>query len=56
MRISAQKASEILGISKPTVIKLIRSGKIDAVRIGNVYKIEVSEVERVRKDGTEQSG
>ena len=50
--LSVKQASEILEISKPTLIRYIRQGKVKAIRMGHVYKITQEEVERILKDGT----
>jgi len=41
------KASQLLGISKPTLIRKIKSGEIKAYRIGKEYRIPESEIKRI---------
>ena len=36
-------------ISRQFVWKLIKEGKLKAIKIGSIYKISVSEVERIKK-------
>ena len=37
------------GISRQFVWKMIKEGKLKAIKIGSIYKIPVSEVERIKK-------
>ena len=37
------------GISRQFVWKMIREGKLRAIRIGKIYKIPMSEVDRIEK-------
>ena len=41
--------AKIFGISRQFVWKMIREGKLRAIRIGSLYKIPVSEVDRIEK-------
>ncbi|NJE60963.1 IS607 family transposase [Thermococcus sp. 21S7] len=41
------KASQLLGISKPTLIRKIKSGEIKAYRIGKEYRVPESEIKRI---------
>jgi len=41
------KASQLLGISKPTLIRKIKSGEIKAYRVGREYRIPESEIKRL---------
>ena len=50
--LSVKQASEILEISKPTLIRYIRQGKVKAIRMGHVYKITQEEVDRILQHGT----
>ena len=36
-------------VSRQFVWKLIKEGKLKAIKIGSIYKIPVSEVERIKK-------
>ena len=40
------KASQLLGISKPTLIRKIKSGEIKAYRVGREYRVPESEIRR----------
>ena len=50
--LSTEQAAKMLGISYQTCFKLIKQGKIKAVKIGSYYKILEEEVERIKKEGT----
>ncbi len=41
------KASQLLDISKPTLIRKIKSGEIKAYRVGREYRIPESEIKRL---------
>jgi len=41
------KASQLLGISKPTLIRKIKSGEIKAYRVGRECRIPESEIKRL---------
>ncbi|WP_258085040.1 IS607 family transposase [Thermococcus thermotolerans] len=41
------EASQLLGISKPTLIRKIKSGEIKAYRIGREYRVPESEIKRI---------
>ncbi|KUH33779.1 hypothetical protein APY94_04450 [Thermococcus celericrescens] len=41
------KASELLGISKPTLLRKIKAGEIKAYKIGKEYRIPESEIKRL---------
>lgn len=49
---TTEEMAEILGISYQTAYRLIKAGKIKAVRIGGAFRIEKEEVERIKKEGT----
>jgi len=46
------KASQLLGISKPTLIRKIKSGEIKAYRVGREYRIPESEIKRLLRGKT----
>jgi excisionase family DNA binding protein len=50
------KAAELLGISRWTVIKAIRSRKFRTVRIGRRVLIEQSEIRRIIDEGRSPVG
>ena len=53
------KLSEVLRdlpISRPTLIRLLRKGKIRGVQIGRQWFVYSGEVERVRREGTGGGG
>ena len=47
--ITVTQFAKIFGISRQFVWKMIREGKLRAIRIGSLYKIPVSEVDRIEK-------
>ena len=49
--IEIKEASEIIGVHAETLRKLIRKGKIEAVKFGNKYKIKKIEIDRILKEG-----
>ncbi|MGQ4913173.1 MAG: IS607 family transposase [Candidatus Asgardarchaeia archaeon] len=46
------KASQLLGISKPTLIRKIKSGEVKAYRVGREYRIPESEIKRLLEGKT----
>ena len=46
-----KEVAEMLGVTYNTVWNLIQSGKIQAVKVGRVLRIEQSEVDRIKKEG-----
>ena len=46
------KASQLLGVSKPTLIRKIKSGEIKAYRVGREYRIPESEIKRLLEGKT----
>ena len=48
---SVKEVSNILGVTYNTVWNLIQSGRIKAVKVGRVLRIEQEEVERIMKEG-----
>jgi excisionase family DNA binding protein len=49
--LSTRKFAEILGVSRATVIKWIKNGKIKAYNVHGMWRIPYSEVERLLKGG-----
>lgn len=47
--ISPNLASNILNMSRPTIIKLINSGEIPACKVGSHYRLDVSDVMEYKK-------
>lgn len=47
--ISITQFAKLFGISRQAVWKWIRSGKVKAIRLGKVFRIPVSEVDRIEK-------
>lgn len=43
-------AARELGISRPTLMKMIRNGEIAARRVGTHHRVKTDEVQRVRAD------
>ena len=44
--LTASEAAERMRVSKMTVYRLIRSGKLPAVRIGKAYRVREDDLER----------
>lgn len=44
-------AADLIGMSKAWVDRMVREGKIAAVRMGNNRKISSLEIERIKKEG-----
>ena len=44
--LTAAEAAERMRVSKMTVYRLIRSGKLPAVRIGKAYRVKEDDLER----------
>lgn len=51
--ISASEALRELPISRLTLIRMLRKGTIRGVKIGKKWFVYASEVERVKREGTE---
>lgn len=49
--INLLEASRTLGVSAPTVYKLIQQGKLSAVKTGNKQRLDRSEVVELAKKG-----
>lgn len=39
MTLTTQQAADLLGVSRPTVVRLIKSGELAAERIGNRHRL-----------------
>ncbi|WP_042702343.1 excisionase family DNA-binding protein, partial [Thermococcus sp. PK] len=46
------KAAQLLGISKPTLLRKIKAGEIKAYRVGKEYRIPESEIKRLLEGKT----
>ena len=44
--LTPSEAQQLLRISKSTLYRLVRSGELPAVRVGGVYRIPMSELEK----------
>lgn len=42
-------AAHILGISRPTLMKKIRDGELEAIKVGSHHRIKLAEVERFKE-------
>jgi len=51
--IKVSEALKELPISRATLLRLLHKGKIRGVRIGGNWFVYASEIERVKKEGTE---
>jgi len=49
--LTTDEAIEFLKISKPTYLKCIRLGKINAIKVGNGWRVLQSELYRFLKSG-----
>ena len=54
--VKVSQALKELPISRATLIRLLHNGKIKGIRIGKKWFLYASEVERVKKEGTEGGG
>jgi len=54
--ITLTEAAAILGVSYPTMRRLIRQGKINAVRVGKMILIPGEEIEKLIKESTKEGG
>jgi excisionase family DNA binding protein len=43
---------KVLHISKTTAFRFIASGKLKAVKVGKIWKVEEAELDRIRREGT----
>ena len=48
---SSTQVADKLNISRQTVFRKIKDGKIKAIKVGKNYKIPTTEVTRIIKDG-----
>lgn len=46
--LSLKQVADILNVSRQTVFNWVKTGYIKAVKIGRQYRIEQSEIERLR--------
>lgn len=44
MKLTTQQAADLLGISRPTVVRLIRDGALPAERVGNRHRLLLDDV------------
>ena len=49
--LSRREAAAVLGISEGLVIKMVRLGRITAIRIGKCVRIPRHEIERILREG-----
>lgn len=42
-------AAEQLGVSRPTLMRMIRAGEIDAHKVGSHHRLKLSDVQRFRR-------
>lgn len=50
--LSPHRAATLLGISRRTLDRLVKDGRIPAVRIGGNWRIDPDVIDAVRKHGT----
>lgn len=51
MTLTTQQAADLLGVSRPTVVRLIKSGELAAERIGNRHRLVLDDVLAYREVG-----
>ena len=49
--LSVKETADLFGVTKRTVFRWIKSGKMKSVKIGRTVRIKESEIERVIKEG-----
>lgn len=49
MTLTTQQAADLLGVSRPTVVRLIKSGELAAERIGNRHRLVLDDVLAYRR-------
>ena len=49
--LSVKETADLFGVTKRTVFRWIKSGKMKSVKIGRTVRIKESETERVIKEG-----
>lgn len=47
---SVDEVAEILGLSSQTIRKLVKKGRIKAIRLGHVYRIPVESIQVLKCD------
>lgn len=52
MTLTTQQAADLLGVSRPTVVRLIKSGELAAERIGNRHRLVLDDVLAGRPAGS----
>lgn len=50
MTLTTQQVADLLGVSRPTVVRLINSGELAAERIGNRHRLVLDDVLAYRED------
>jgi excisionase family DNA binding protein len=50
MKLTTQQAADLLGVSRPTVVRLITVGKLPAERIGNRHRLLLDDVLAYREE------
>jgi excisionase family DNA binding protein len=48
---TTEEVAKEFKLARMTVLRLIRKGRIHAVRVGNQYRIDDGEVERMKREG-----
>ena len=49
--LTVEQVAEILNVAKITIFRHLKSGKIKGVKIGNVWRISMEEVDRIKQEG-----
>ena len=50
MKLTTQQAADLLGVSRPTVVRLITTGALPAERIGNRHRLLLDDILAYRKE------
>jgi excisionase family DNA binding protein len=50
MKLTTQQAADLLGVSRPTVVRLINDGVLPAERIGNRHRLLLDDVLAYREE------
>lgn len=52
--VSLNRLTSLLGVSYPTIRKLVKEGRLRAIKVGGISRVYASEVERVLREGTSE--
>lgn len=49
--VSPQAFAKVFGVAKMTVYRAIQDGTVTAIRVGGQWRIPITEIDRVKKEG-----